>query len=564
MSAMRKPFKDWNYGDAQTALGKRQNTGDKGSLAYVVEKDNWQDGAGWSGPQITGTSSVASALKDGINRDFTPKGATSSVVRRFRRGTVGRESNWTVTLKRPLEKVPTTGGELIDEQPTARETVLINQANDLLVDWWNYNKGLRVFRQAVSYCATVGRGPLRLYPPPGTMVNGQIPVLTPQDAVKQIYLLAPKPDQASVVTDTWNMQKAGVYTYEDAEGKPAMGLCYVDEQGMTVIKSLTAGSANTAIAPGLIQRAKDYFAPETDPQLDLNGNLLLFELDNEPLITESVKRQQKLLDKAGTVLSHEMDEDGFREKVYFNMMPPGKTVMIDDPDNPGNQIEAFVKGVPSMFERGPGKRMFAQGIPLYKRDATGNITDYTLTTPTSETTEPVPVDTFIKTAGFAYRNILEDTDQLHVLISGDAASSGESRKQARDDHTKSLEEMKSEVDYIGSSVLETVLGLIAIFTKQPGYFDGIRVSFDCRIDPGPLSSEDRKMNIEEVKAEIKSMEDARIYAGSNDPDALAEQIDKERKEKLKTTPVIAPAIPLPTVPPTNPAKPPNGNSQVLQ
>jgi hypothetical protein len=532
---MRKPFSDWDYNDAQAALSKRQGAGDKESLAYVVDKDNWQDGGGWSGPQITGSSSLSNTLKDGINRDFTPKGAAPSVVRRFRRGTVGRESSWTIYA------------EDGSEQPAR-----IKEVNELLLTWWNHNKGLRVFRQAVSYCATVGRGPLRLYPPPGTMVDGRVPVLQPKDAVKQIFLLAPKPAEASVITDTWSMQKAGVYTYEDAEGKPAIGLCYVNEQGKTVIKSLKSGSSNTTQAPGLIQRAKDYFTPDSaDSQLDLNGNLLLFELDAEPLITESVKRQQKLLDKAGTVLSHEMDEDGFREKVYFNMLPPGKTVKIDDPDNPGQQIDAFIQGAPSLMERGPGKRLFGQGIPLYKRDAQGRITDVTLTTPSSETTEPVPVDTFIKTAEFAYRNILEDTDQLHVLISADAASSGESRKQARDDYTKSLEEMKSEVDYIGSAILKTVLYLIAVFSKKPGYFDGIGVSFDCRIDPGPLSSEDRRMNIEEMKEEIKSLEDARIYAGSNDPDALAEQIEKERKERP------APMLPL------NPAKPANGDSQVL-
>jgi hypothetical protein len=539
---VRKDFKDWDYSDAQTALGKRQGSGDKESLAYVVEKDNWQDGSGWSGPQITGISSVANTLKDGINRDFTPKGAAPSVVRRFRRGTVGRESSWTTYI------------EDGSNQTDARK----KEADALLLAWWNFNKGLRVFRQAVSYCATVGRGPLRLYPPPGAMVNGQVPVLKPQDAVKQIFLLAPKPDEASVITDTWSMKKAGVYTYEDAEGKPAIGLCYVNEQGKTVIKSLQVGSSNTAIAPKLTQRVKDYFAPNsTDPELELNGNLLLFELDNEPLITESVKRQQKLLDKAGTVLSHEMDEDGFREKVYFNMMPPGKTVMIDDPENPGKQIEAFIQGPPSLMERGPGKRLFGQGIPLYKKDSAGAVTDVSLTTPSSETTEPVPVDTFIKTAEFAYRNILEDTDQLHVMISGDASSSGESRKQARDDYTKSLEEMKSEVDYTGSSIMETVLSLVALFSKQPGYFNGIRVSFDCRIDPGPLSSEDRKTNIEEMKAEIKSMEDARIYAGSNDPDALAEQIEKERKEKAKNQPP-------PLIPPSNPAKPANGDSEIVQ
>ena len=536
---MRKDFKDWDYNDASSALGKRSNEGDKESLAYVVDKNNWQDSNGWSGPQITGGGDIESTLKEGIYRDFTPKGATPSVVRRYRRGTVGRESGWIVSI----------------EEGSRATEARKKEAGSLLLEWWNYNKGLRVFRQAVSYCATVGRGPLRLYPPPGSMVNGQMPVLSPQDAIKRIYLLAPKPDQASVVTDEWSMKKAGVYTYEDEEGKPAIGLCYVNEQGRTVLKTLKSGSSNTAQAPGLIQRVKDHLNGEKrDPELELNGNLLLFELDNEPLITEPVKRQQKLLDKAGTVLSHEMDEGGFREEVYFNTMPPGKMVKIDDPDNPGKQIEAFVKGAPSLFERGPGKRLFAQGTSWTETDQSGNKTTH-LATPSRDVVEPVPVDTFVKTAEFAYRNILEDTDQLHVLISGDASSSGESRKQARDDYTKSLEEMKSEVDYIGSAIMETVLSLVAAFSKRAGYFDGIRVSFDARIDPGPLSADERRVIIEEVREGLRSIESGMQLLGISDPDAMKKKIIDEAKEKAKTEP--------PPNPPPLDAKP-NGDAELIQ
>jgi hypothetical protein len=56
-----------------------------------------------------------------------------------------------------------------------------------------------------------------------------------------------------------------------------------------------------------------------------------------------------------------------------------------------------------------------------------------------------------------------------------------------------------------------------------------------------------------VEAEIKSLQDARIYAGSNDPDALDEQIKKERQEQPQ---------PL-AIPPLDPTKPPNGDSQVV-
>jgi hypothetical protein len=156
--------------------------------------------------------------------------------------------------------------------------------------------------------------------------------------------------------------------------------------------------------------------------------------------------------------------------------------------------------------------------------------------------DPVPVDNPIKAASFATQNILEDTDQLHVMIAGDATANGVSRQQARDDYEKSLDESASEVNYVGSSVFETFLSLVAIFAGKPGYFDGIRVSFEARVDPGPLSPQDRQMNIDEMNAGIKSQEEAMQYAGVSDPDAMKKKIKEEKAE-------MPPLQPKPPVPP---------------
>lgn len=535
---MRKDFAQWDYTDALAALTGRQKPGDTESLAYVVEGDNWRNGDNWTGPVAKGADSQTSnVIRGGIERVFTPKGAIPSVVRRHRRGVVGREPGWVVTLRRPLGKVQNEDGELVDETPSAREQALIDEANRLLLDWWNNQRGLREFRKAVGHYLTVGRGPLRLYYPPGALQGGRMPVVPFERAVRLIFLLAPKPDEAAVVTDAWTMRKAGVYTYEDEAGKPAIGLCYVNDAGETVVRTLAAaGSSLTQQAPGLIQRAREYLngdgGAQADPALPLSGNLLLFELDGEPLITEPVKRQQRLLDKALTMLSHNMDEAGFREEVFMNAQPPGKMVKVPDPDGSGRQIEVFMPADPSTLPKGPGAVKFIQGVPQPEYDQATNTWKTRLTTPSRQVTEPVPVTSYTDTAREAYRNILEDTDQLHVQIAGDATASGVSRQEAKDDYKKSLDETGSEVDYVGSSVMDTVLALVAIFAGKAGYFDAVRVSFQSRIDPGPLSAEDRRVNMEEVRAEIKSLEEGRQYAGSNDPDATEAKVLEEKKARM--------------------------------
>jgi hypothetical protein len=534
---MPSPFSEWTYNDALQALNSRQRDGDEETLRYVVEHDNWQDGAGSSLPPFDGADAKTSAvLKRGTERNFTPKGTSASVVRRHRRGVVGREPGWMVGLRRKLAKVTTPEGEA-DETPTLVEQRVIDDAQELLLDWWNYHRGLKEFKKSVTYFKAVGRGTLRLYWAPADLQNGRMPTLPFKEALKKIYLLAPEPKEAAVILDKWSMRRAGVYTFEDKDGKSVIGLCYLDDKGNTVIKTLREGSTLTEQAPGLLQRAKDSITgAKPDAALPLNGNLTVFEMEGDPLITNPVKRQQRLEDKAYSMLSHNMDEAGFREEVYLNAQPPGKTVWIDDPGGSGVQVEAFIKGSGDTLEKGPGTTKFVRGVAYTEKDeTTGKVKTY-LATPSREVTDPVPVTSYIETASAARQNILSDTDQLHVEIAGDATANGVSRQQARDDYEKSLDETKSEVDYVGSAVMETFLCLVAIFAGKPGHFDGVRVSFDARVDSGPLSPEDRRMNIEEMEALVKTMEEARQYAGAADPDAVKQKILEEQAELAKVRP----------------------------
>ena len=69
--------------------------------------------------------------------------------------------------------------------------------------------------------------------------------------------------------------------------------------------------------------------------------------------------------------------------------------------------------------------------------------------------------------------------------------------------------------------------------------------FQCRLDLGPMSSEDTKTVIELRDADIISTNDAMQRVGVDDPDAMAATIAEEKAEN-----------PAPVIPPIDPTKQP--------
>ena len=491
---------------------------------------------------------MTNTLKEGIRRDFTSKGVIRSGVRRHRRGVVGRPPGWIITTKRILGKVKAENGEMVSEKPNEKEQARIDEADRILRLFWKKRRAIKPFRRAVTNCLTSGRGPLRLYIPPRGGKPGEaveLPTnLSIEQAIDCVFLLEAPPDQAAVVTDMITMRRAGFYKYIEG-GKTFIEMCYINDAGKTVIRTLTQGDNQTAVAspmpqvpaPTLKERFKDWRASRKSevagsetantPQpieLDLGGKLLTFEIENEALVTEQVRQNQKLIDKDLTMLSHNLDLSGFRERIYRNAQPPGTTV--DDPTAPGGK-----RFIPADLPTGATARQFVQGTVITETDRGGTVRK-SLSTPEVDIIDPVPVDTYEKTERIGVRNVLEDIDQVHVLISGDADVSGESRKQARDDYQKSLEESKSELDDVGGEVMEAYLAIIAILTGKPGRYADLEVAFNAQIDPGPISGQDRELNIKEKDANIRSTESAMEYIGISDPDAMKSKIIEE-KTKLQ-------------------------------
>jgi hypothetical protein len=460
--------------------------------------DHWQQGAGWIGPMPTETSAEAVQIIAQIQRGFVSKNAIRETVLRHLAGVIGHEPRWSLSLRRALAD---------GEEPTAEEQELIQEAEALLREWWDWRGIHQIISRAVVNLLLSGRAPLRLFVPDANRDDetGDVPTIPLPDAVWYVWCEALSPAQATVFTDASTMADAGVYQYTpvDLAGvqqSQVTELTYLDDGGQTVLRVLQGST-------------------EADTRLPLDGGLLLYEMEAEALIGEQVRQQQKLLNLARTMLARNVVVGGFLERVFLNAQMPGSWSRDDSTGQ-----ETFTAEQPVI---GPGTTNYAVGVPVF--DDAGNVTGYT--TPSVVYRDPVPVTTFEETSRSAYRGILEETRQVHALLSGDAAPSGESRRQALFDFVLSLMDTASEVEEALRWLLETTLNFAATFAGEPARFTGLRASVTCRIDAGPISEADMSALVDVVGARLMSRRTAMARLGVDDPDAEEQQIEQEQEQE---------------------------------
>lgn len=496
---MPTPFDKLTIAQLQQAIAAA-TLADYAPNALFYKGDHWQEGCGWVGPQPQPTETGAVQVMLEIKRAFVSKNAVRETVGRHVAGVIGREPAWGFTVRRPLKE---------DEEPTAEEQALIDEAEAALTEWWDQRGLIKLLRKATATLLLGQRASLRLFVPPGMLREGAVPVSDLVISLGRIFAHHPELSQAILITDTRTQQQCSAYVYTEtpqlADGAVGQGgtfaeLSYVDPDTQETVLRIIGGE---------VEQVK---------RLKLGGRLWLHEAECPLLITEQVRDNQKQLNLAKTMQGRNVVQGGFLERTILNGQMPG--TWVDDASVPGGK--RFVAD--SNFRVGAGKTNFLSGIPI--RDTQGKITDYT--DPSVVYRDPVSVDTFQATSGDAYAAILDETHQRHALIAGDAAASGESRKQARADFEQSLKPTKTEIDRLVRWLLETALLLAAIFSGRPGRYDGLRATSDCRLDSGPLSADEQQQIIELVDAELLDRESAMSRVGVEDVDATKQRIAAER------------------------------------
>ncbi len=488
---MALTFPEYNYTDAQQAVNDDLPAWIGLNRRYY-EDDHWQDGAGWTGPRPeVGNASYTTVMAE-IARSFVSQNTIARVVDRHASAVAGREIAWGLTVRRPLKD---------GEMPTEAEMALIREAEAALTEWWDA-QGVQVsILETVRTSQWAGSAPLRLFVPEGKRdANGMVgtkPDLA--EALALIFLDMPAPESFNMVTDTKTMGKAGIYLYTDDDETDWAEICYLDQDGKTVVKILGR------------EQAEEY-------ALDLGGRLLHHQLKAKLLITDSVRRNQRLLNKALTMLDRNVDLAGFLERTLLNAQLPGAY------EKDANGVSRFV---PAPLHVGPGSINAFVGV--LTEDDTGASR---LATPDIVYRDPVPVTTFEGTKSMALKSILEDTHQLHAIMAGDATATGEARRQAMAEFESSIRPTKSVTDQAVRWLLETALALASLFSGQAGKYADLRVNADCKLFSGPPPSDEIPNTINLHARHLLSRRTAMSRVGVEDPDAELAMIEAEMETAM--------------------------------
>lgn len=500
------PFDAYAFEAARTAVAALRTSALTTNRLFVQD-DHWQGGAGWNGPLPSTKYPVAyQRIMAEIERAFTSENIIGEFVERHVAGVVGQEPKWSLTFVREIPD---------GEEPAEPETNLKKEAEALLTAWWDRQRIHQDLQEAIeALCwATIGpktnQAPLRLFVPPAFVqqwVDGK--TVDFAEALQNIYLEVPPPESLTLVTDRASMRQAGLYLYEDATThQPRVELVYMDEEtGGTVVRMLGSNPASGA----------RMYPLDEDPnrfELALGKRLLHFVMQRRPLFGESVRRLQKSLNKSLTMMDENQNNAGWLERIIIN----GR--MTEDAEIGPHVVQEIVAA-------------------FYDDVVNGEVVKKPLPVSVIHR-QPVGPETFLDTQAGLRAAILRQASQLHVLISGDATASGESRIQARADYLVSLLLSAIELAAAGRWLLETALALAAWLAGKPEHFAELRAVFTPRIDPGPVPPDELRVIIEMVKARLWSAEYGRAASGVEDVDAEAALILGELEANIEYKQMVA-------------------------
>lgn len=459
------------------------------------------------------TDDTRGAFLAAVERGFIAINHVREVADRHRAGVLGREPLWRLTPRRALAD---------NETPTPDEAARIAEAEALLTTWWDKRDLLPWLQHPATALLLAGRTVARLYIPRGLLTldgeaSGLVPLPSGGDpaarlaaALDLLYVDSPAREACAVVTDDDTKAGLGVYAYRRQQ-QEWVEATYLDEHGATVLRVLGSGTSGTVDAA---------------VAFDLGGRLLLYEARRQPLIDAQVRKLQQAANLNLTNLGRNLNLAGSRERTFLGAQPPGAYRKLSNgqpwgPTDPLADREFVPEGLPS----GAGQDRFLQGIPVYndRGEQVG------MTTPSLHYEQPVSVDTFNVADRLFRAAILGATYQLHALIAGDAAASGESRKQARAEFASSLGLTRVALDGLGRWLIETPLALAAALAGVPGRYADLRAQFAVTVDPGPLTSDERAEYVTQWQAGGLSLETLLTRLGEDDVDAEIARIETERQ-----------------------------------
>lgn len=511
-------FEDYDFEKSVKIIQDRKDDEKASSLEYH-QGNHYQDGKEWKGPPDLDVPNRAQILNNSIKPILISKNIIKEVNQANTDAVIGREPNWGFSdggelnkLFNRREKKKASDTTASDQQVTTQDQRIVD-LEAMLVPWWDSKGILQTLQDATDLMNATGDVVLRWVVPKGFVnEDGDVEKRDFTTWLNRLNLSVAKYDEAVVFTDDDTQEKASFFASE-RDGTKRIEVSYLDDDNRTIVRIL-----------------EDKKQPQEGDPRDLGSKLIAFQMHRDSLITTQVRQNQALFNTTLTMRCRNIGVAGFPMTDFLNADPPSD--YIDNPDSPGSQIK-----IAANQKRGAGITNYAAPIIVMGKDgnpALDNTGKPTVIPASVQYRDPVSVKTFEDTERAAYRNILEETRQLHRMMGGDATASAVSRIQARGDFLSSLRPTKTQVDAAGRWVLETALALAASFAGIANPYHDLRATFDCRLDVGPLVPEERQAIILEVSNDppLRSVEDAMTLLGIDDPDAMLAQIESER-QRLK-------------------------------
>lgn len=487
---------------------------------FVEKHDHWQDAHGWLGPTGgTEPNAIRTRTVLGVKRQFTPVDGIGEVLGRQTNGILKTEADVRFP---PLKEIPTDefGHETeAGKKERARLEKASAEKRGQLSAFWDRVKFWKKAREAVRRSRYAGRATLRVWVPGIHLTDdGVLPTgLTFEQALAKIEIEAPEPDQAAVWIHPKTRQPYAIYRTVDEKGKEVAEV-WTSVDGKTMMRTVTAGRG----------------AGEPAIEVDIGGRLPIIEMEADILITGIVRQQQRRLNMFESNLVRVGEMAAFPERYVSN----AEDVGVWDKSKPDYPTKSQVwKGETYYLHTEPrtlGASIVTElrGFP-YKTDSAPQGGGMGFTTPQVTFKEPTDPRYAIDAAWHARRTILEQCHQGHVLTNTEAAPSGYSREQARADYEDDLMNLRAPVEGMLRDTIAVVFALAAAMSNEVGDFlKTYRIEVNVTIDSGPLSPDERRAIVEEVKAGLMSKTTALAKLGHDDADAEMDRIDESPLGRL--------------------------------
>ena len=492
-----------------------------------MDGDHWQGGDGWKGPRPDPADPEASEVLMRIESTFCSSNTIKEVVERHAGGALGREPVWGFTPRRGLKA---------GEKPTEEEQGLIDEIEAFITAWWNEKGAHGAFLEALQHALWAARGMVRCFVPSGRLttwtVTGQDsqgqPVQVPRAGLKLIrgdiegalhnlFIEAPGPEDSTVYTDPATQAKVGITRYfvKADENDPTSDdveffeLVWVDDvSGRTFFRTVSVedGSDSTI-------------------DLDMGGNRTLMMIERAQMITDQVVQNQMAMNVAITLSPENLADATYLERTFLNARMPGYEEEYEDPVT----HQKRKRWVRENYVTGPGAVNFVKGEEIPQADGTTTLTTPQLVHKPASNLAPI-----FEGADFHYTLILKETHQTHILKNEEGRASGKSHEQARVDYNISLNDSKEPSEEVGRQALEAIVAWSEVLAGVPGkYSKVLRAFFECQLDLGPVSQDERSQNRQDVEAGLMDDETAMARAGILDVDKTKAIIATRPDAQLK-------------------------------